>query len=68
MLEVILTEEEYYDLFKSLRFALDHIPEALPGRKDLLARLLQFWKALPPEGDYQFVIEAREVESEVESG
>ena len=67
MPEVILTEEEYYDLFKSLRFALDHVPEALPGRKDLLDRLVLFYK-FSPEAECQFVISVREVESEVGNG
>ena len=57
--EVILTEEEYYDLFKSLRFALDHVPDVMPGRNDLLTRLTKLYKDSPNEAECEFVITAR---------
>jgi hypothetical protein len=57
-MELILTDEEYYDLFKALRFAIEQMPDLLAARKDMLARMVTFYKMSPET--CEFVITARE--------
>jgi sulfur relay (sulfurtransferase) DsrC/TusE family protein len=58
-MEEILTEEEYYDLFKALRFAIEHLPDIVGEHKGLLERLTALYKKLPSEGACEFVITVR---------
>lgn len=60
-MELVLTDEEFYDLFKALRYAIEQIPDALPERKDLLTRMVMFYKTAPEE--CEFVIKANQTRS-----
>jgi hypothetical protein len=58
-MELILSDEEYYDLFKALRFAIEQLPDIVGEHKGLLERLTAFYKNSPP-AVCEFVITARE--------
>ncbi len=57
--ELVLSDAEYYDLFKALHIAIEAIPDSFADRnKGLLERMRQFYKDSPAI-ECEFVISIR---------
>ena len=61
-MELILSDREFYNLLKSLQFAIAQLPGVLEQEdRDLLARMVTFYKDSPQE-ECRFVVTTREME------
>lgn len=56
--EIILTDEEFYDLFKALRAGIDRLPTLLAKRRNVLDRMAELFKN-SPDTECEWVITMR---------
>jgi hypothetical protein len=62
--EIVLAEEEYYDLFKALRFAIESLPDFMKQHKTLLEDMTKLYAT--SEGSCEFVISCRVIKEEAD--